>query len=296
MRWTYVAQRFKALQSNLDLEASTLEDAHTKARGVIKALNRAFRGENIVEHYVLAGSWGKNTAIHPPSDIDLCFVLPNDLFHRFNAYTGNKQSYLLSHVKEVLTSAYSQTTIRQDGQVVVVGFNSIIVEVVPSFSASDRGLISCDTNNGGRWKQIDPQAESRILDQSDIALKGNHRKLVRIFKQWKRHCAVPIKSFHLEQLIGEALLQIIWGSHDEYWFDWTIRDVFSHLITRAGGGFYMPGGFHEWIDIGDEWKTKAETAYHIALKASEYERENMNISAGNEWQKIFGSKIPDMVI
>ncbi|PTE18739.1 hypothetical protein, partial [Phaeovulum veldkampii] len=47
--------------------------------------------------------------------------------------------------------------------------------------------------------------EIALLDQSDNTLRGNHRKLVRLFKQWKRHCNVPIKSFHLEQLIGEAL-------------------------------------------------------------------------------------------
>lgn len=294
--WAYVTRRFTSLQANLALQPAAIEDANTKARGVVKTLNRAFWEESTVEHYVVAGSWGKNTAIHPPTDIDLCFILPVELFHRFNAYSGNKQSQLLNHVKDVLSTTYSQTAIRQDGQVVEVGFNSITVEVVPSFLATDRGLITCDTNNGGRWKQVDPQAEIGLLDQSDNALRGNHRKLVRIFKQWKRHCNVPIKSFHLEKLIGEALPQLSWGSHHEFWFDWIVRDVFAYMIARAGGGFFMPGGINEWIDLGDAWKSKAETAHQRALKACEYERENMNISAGSEWQKIFGTVIPEMVI
>lgn len=295
LRWLYVTRRFKAFQTNLALQADAIEDASTKARGVIKTLNRAFRSESILGHYVVAGSWGKNTAIHPPTDIDLCFILPVEVFHRFNSYSGNKQSQLLNHVKDVLNTTYSQTTIRQDGQVVVVGFNSITVEVVPSFLANDRGLITCDTNNGGRWEQVDPLAEIGILDRSDNTLRGNHRNLVRIFKQWKRHCNVPIKSFHLEQLIGEALPQMSWGSNDEFWFDWIVRDVFAYIIARTGGGFFMPGGFNEWIDLGDAWKLKAETAYQRTLEACEYERQNMNISAGSKWQKIFGTAIPEMV-
>tara|TARA_R110002012_G_scaffold81162_4_gene205519 strand:+ start:2164 stop:3105 length:942 start_codon:yes stop_codon:yes gene_type:complete len=296
LRWLYVTRRFKELQSNLALQAGTIEDANTKAQGVIKSLNRYFRDESILDHYVVAGSWGKNTAIHPPTDIDLCFILPVDVYRRFNAYSGNKQSQLLNYVKDVLTATYSQTAIRQDGQVVVVGFNSITVEVVPSFLAAERGLMTCDTNNGGRWKQVDPLAENTLLDQSDKTLRGNHRKLVRLFKQWKRHCGVPIKSFHLEQLIGEALPQLSWGSYDEFWFDWIVRDLFAHIVARAGGGFLMPGGINEWIDLGDAWRSKAESAYQRAFKACEYERENMNLSAGSEWQKIFGPVIPEMVI
>lgn len=296
LQWAYVTRRFLALQSGLRLQAPSVDDANTKLSGVLKALNSAFRGERVVGYHVLAGSWGKNTAIHPPSDVDVCFILPDEYFHRFNGYSGNKQSQLLSHVKEVLASTYPQTAIRQDGQVVEIAFNSLVVEVVPSFRARDRGLVTCDTNEGGRWKLVDPLAEISLLDRSDGLLHGNHRKMVRVFKQWKRHCDVPIKSFHLEWTIVEALTRIDWGKNGEFWFDWIVRDLFAHLVSRAGGGFMMPGGFNEWIDLGNAWKTKAEAAYQCALRACEYERANMNISAGSEWQKIFGPAVPEMVI
>jgi Second Messenger Oligonucleotide or Dinucleotide Synthetase domain len=294
--WAYVTKRFQALQAGLRLQTEAVDDARTKLYGIVKTLNRAFRGESTVGHYLLAGSWGKNTAIHPPTDVDLCFFLPDEIFYRFNTYSWNKQSQLLGHVKDVLTQTYPQTTIRQDGQVVVVAFNSLLFEVVPSFRSSNRGLITCDTNEGGRWKLVDPFAEIQNLDQSDSVLNGNQRKLVRIFKQWKRHCDVPIKSFHLEWIIGDGLARIDWGKNSEFWFDWIVRDVFAYLITRAGGGFAMPGGFNEWIDVGDAWKAKAETAYMRAVRACEYERLNMNLAAGGEWQKIFGAAIPEMVI
>lgn len=294
-QWVYVTRRFQSLATSLALPRDTLDDAETKARGVIKSLNRAFRGESTFDNYVLGGSWGKGTAIHPPTDIDLYFILPDEILFQFDAYAGNKQSRLLNYVKGELAKTYSQTDIRQDGQVVVVGFNSITVEVVPSFHRSDRGLTICDTNDGGRWKQVDPEAEKGVLDRSDKALCGNHRKLARIFKQWKRHCHVPVKSFHIERLIGEALPLLNWGRRNEFWFDWIVRDSFAYLAERAGGDFSMPGNPCERISLDDAWGSKAESAYRRAHKACEYERDNRNTCAGIEWRKIFGTAVPETV-
>lgn len=295
-RWIYVERRFQRLQGNLNIATPVIEDARTKVEGVIKAVNRAFRQQSVVDYCLAAGSWGKETAINPPSDVDLIVVLPEHVFHRFDAYAEKKQSHLLALVKETLAQTYPQTTMRQDGQVVVVDFNSITVEVVPAFVAQGRGLIICDTNNGGRWKLVDPLEEMRLLEQSDRQFGGNHRKLTRILKQWRRHCGVSIKSFHLEKLVGEALSRMSWGGEGEFWFDWIVRDAFAHMISRAGGGFFMPGGFNEWIDLGDAWKAKAEIAYRQALQACAYEQENLDLAAGNEWQKIFGPTIPDRAI
>lgn len=294
--WAYVTRRFKSLQVNLAPTPAVIDDANKKLAGVISSLNRFYRNENTISHHILAGSWGKNTVVHPPTDVDVCFILPNEVFHQFASRSGNQQSQLLQHVKSVLESTYPQTAMRGDGQVVVVDFNSITIEVVPSFVRRERGLITCDTHDGGSWKLVDPLAEAVLLDHSDKALRGNHRKIARILKQWKRHCNVDIKSFHIEQLVGEALPKLSWGSNDEFWFDWIIRDVLRYMITRSGGGFYMPGGFNEWVSLGDAWCTKAEIAHARAQAACRYEHDNMNLSAGNEWQKIFGPKIPEMVI
>jgi len=295
-QWFYVTGRFQRLQASLALTTSAIEDANTKARSVVTCLNRVFYGESVIDRYLVAGSWGKNTAIHPPTDIDLFFILPNDLFYRFNARSGNCQSQLLQHVRDAITATYPQTRIRGDGQVVVVGFNSIAIEIVPAFIAQGGGFTICDTNDGGRWKLVNPAGEAAVLEQDDSAFNGNMRKITRIIKQWKRHCDVPIKSFHIEQLVREALSWMSWGANGEFWFDWIVRDVFFHMIRRAGGGFYMQGNPTEWVGLGDDWQSRAITAYQRACKACEYEQLNENISAGLEWQKIFGTAVPLTVI
>ena len=49
---------------------------------------------------------------------------------------------------------------RGDGQVVTVNFNTIAVEVVPVFYYDDSWRFYMpDTNDGGRWKIVDPRAE-----------------------------------------------------------------------------------------------------------------------------------------
>lgn len=295
-QWFYVTGRFLQLQANLALQTPGIADANRKTQGVVSSLHRSFYGESVVSQYLVAGSWGKDTAIHPSSDVDLFFVLPNDIFYRFDARTGNKQSQLLQHVRDVVSATYPQTRIRGDGQVVVVGFNSIEIEIVPAFIAQREGLITCDSNDGGRWKLVNPAGEAVALDQADTTFNGNVRKITRILKQWKRHCNVPIKSFQIEQFVQEALARMAWGGYGEFWFDWIVRDVFAHMIGRGGGGFWMPGNPGEWISLGDGWISKAISAYERARKACEYERLNMNMAAGSEWQKIFGNAVPETVI
>lgn len=295
-QWVYVTRRFKAVQSGLTLHQSEVDDGATKLRGVVGSLNRSFWNENTADHYFLAGSWGKNTAIRPPTDIDVFYIPPLDVFHQFNARVVNKQSQLLQRVREVLAATYPQTRIRGDGQVVVVEFNTVNVEVIPAFAAQGGGYLICDTHGGGSWKRVEPHAESEALDRADAHYNSNVRKLTRIIKQWQRHCNVPIKSFHIEKLVAETMTKYDYAWRDEFWFDWLIRDIFLHMYGRAGGGFFMPGTTCEWIDMGSDWQRKAGSAYKCALYACEYERQNLNIPAGTEWQKIFGPVIPEMVI
>lgn len=293
-QWIYVTRRFQTLQRELAI-VDTSDDL-SKLHGVVRSLNRAYRDQSTLDHFTVGGSWGKETAIRPPSDIDVYFVLPDEVFHEFAGRAGNVQSHLLQEVRTALLTTYPNTRIRGDGQVVVVAFNSITIEVVPAFHREGGGAIICDTNDGGCWKSVNPVGEIRLLSEADIRFNGNVRKLTRILKQWKRHCNVPIKSFHIEFLVQEALSQINYAKMNEFWFDWLVRDVFLHIWIRAGGSFDMPGGFGERIDLGSDWETRAYTAYNRAVAACDYERDNRNLQAGDEWREIFGAAIPRLVI
>jgi hypothetical protein len=293
--WLFVRRRFERLLGSLQLLPDQLRDGETKYRGVVACLNRGYWGvSDETAHCLLAGSWGKGTRVRPPRDIDLLFQLPVDVYHRFQQRSGNRQSQLLQEVKGIIEVTYRATRMRGDGQVVVVPFNTYAIEVAPAFARQGGGYLICDTNDGGRYKWVDPEAELATLDASDCQHNGNVRKLAQIFKQWQRHCDVPIKSFQLEALVKEVLSTLAYGSRDEYWFDWLVRDVLAHMLSRANGYFTMPVT-GEVILLGDAWLSKAQTAYDRALKACNYEYYDCDQAAGDEWQKIFGAMIPLMV-
>jgi hypothetical protein len=232
--------------------------------------------------------------VRPPRDIDFLFQLPYEVYQRFQQRIGNRQSQLLQEIKDVLAITYPATRIRGDGQVVVVPFNTCELEIAPAFLREGGGYLICDTNDGGRYKWVDPIAELAALDWCDHRFNGNVRKLTCMLKQWQRHCAVPIKSFHIEAIIMETLPQYSYGGNDEYWFDWHVRDVFAHMIQRGNGTFSMPVT-GETIQLGDAWLSKAQSAYGRALKACDHERDDQDAAAGDEWQKIFGPMIPRKV-
>jgi hypothetical protein len=294
-QWLFVTRRFKSFQDNLTLAPAQVVDGQSKVEGVVRSLNRWYWSNSTTGNFFYAGSWAKSTAVRPPNDIDILYVPPVDVYHRFNQQVWNGQSALLQGVKDALRRTYPQTQMRGDGQVVVVGFNSISIEVVPAFPAQGHGFLICETSNGGRWKHVDAIGEFNALGRADEQFRGNVRKLTRIIKQWKRHCLVPIKSFHIEQLVIETLQNRSYGGSDEFWFDWLVRDVFAHMVGRADGWFSMPGLVVEQVNLGSEWIGKAETAHRRAVKACEYERSNMDVLAGLEWQKIFGTTIPSSV-
>jgi hypothetical protein len=181
----------------------------------------------------LIGSWGKDTAMRPPRDVDLYFLLPTAVYNRFQTYAGNQQSALLQEVKGVLANTYPNTEMSGDGQVVVVRFESYNVEVVPAFLLTNGRYWICDTNDGGRYKESDPWSEVNHINAVDQANNHNLRPLIRMMKAWQMNCSVPIKSFQVELLAADFIAQSPWRLQDYFWFDWIIRDFLLYLYHRA---------------------------------------------------------------
>ena len=316
-----VSQRFIKFLSNIQLTRQQLDDAITKHNGVRKTLHEAYYSSayeptvtkqmnevyksalfrsydaselQLDEGYVyrsslLVGSYGKNTAIAPPSDIDILFQLPYDQFNRYDNYYGNGQSQLLQDVKAVLKKTYSRTDLRADGQVVLVPFSSYNVEVLPAFKLMSGQYYYPDTHNGGSWKITDPKAEKENISDSNKRSKGNTVRLIKMIKAWKHYCNVPIKSLVIELRAVNFLSS--WKYYDKgaTYYDWMIRDFFEELLKYVNGSCAIPG-LEEKIFYGDLWESKAKSALSRSKKACEYEAGNDPDSATDEWKKIFGSR------
>ena len=292
--WIAVRQRFTQFHSNLTLTLLQRRDGLKKKEGVVNCLNRHYYGApSDTKNSFWIGSWAKDTAVRPPRDVDLYFLLPPAVYQHFLGYAGNRQSVLLQQVKDVLTATYPDTDMRGDGQVVLVRFGSYSVEVVPAFVCLG-GYQICNTHNGGSYRATQPWAEVERIDTVNKATNGNLRPLIRMLKIWQEQCSVPIKSFQLELVAADFLLQSPWRHCDFFWFDWIVRDFFAYLYHRANTYVTVPGTF-ELIPLGTDWQSRTQSAWNRAVKACYYEQNNVVAAAGNEWQEIFGSQIPETV-
>jgi Second Messenger Oligonucleotide or Dinucleotide Synthetase domain len=104
-QWIYVRRRFGQLLAELQITPSQHEDGEREHSGVRRRLNAAYWDvDSDAENSLLIGSWGKDTRVRPPRDIDVLFLLPPSYYHQFQQRTGNRQSALLQHVKQTLTA------------------------------------------------------------------------------------------------------------------------------------------------------------------------------------------------
>jgi len=285
-----VSTRFTKFLSNISLTDDQKIKGTERRQAVVAVLNKAYWGSvSKTANSIYVGSWAKLTRIRPPRDVDALFDLPKSVYDRFQQRTGNRQSQLLQEVKSHLAGAFANTAIRGDGPVVLVPFSAYNVELIPAFPLNGGGHWVCMTDAGGHYKKADYAAEADAITKA--AWGGNTRDLVRMMKCWQSYCAVALKSFHIELLAVEFLNAWQYHGNSATYYDWMVRDFLKHIIGRSGGYVYAPGT-NEIMSLGAGWKSRAETAYARAVKACDFESASNWGSAGDEWQKIFGTDIP----
>jgi hypothetical protein len=289
--WVHVIPHFEQFLPELQLSLEERIDAEGKAERIARSLAKKYYPDNDFnpDCYVIVGSHGKHTAVAPHSDLDMLFLLPPDVYYRIKSTAGNVQSNLLREVRTALIETFPNTDLRADGQIILAPFLSYDVEVVPAFINPAGGYFTGHTGNGGCWRLSNPAAEFEVLKQADLETRGKATHLLQMLKAWKRECNVELKSVSLEVLACKFVRQWKFRDRSIFYYDWMILDFFEFLKPYVNGKTLI-WGTEEWIDLGDLWATKCETAYGRALKACEYERLDYGDLAAYEWQKIFGSQ------
>jgi len=285
-----VSQRFNKFISNLKLSENQINDAKTKYNNVCTKLHDNYYSTKYNgSTKLLVGSYGKRTAIAPPSDVDVLFKMPSTEYDRYNSYSGNGQSQLLQDIKNILLKKYPNTNMRGDGQVVMVNFVSYSIEVVPGFKLTNGHYYIPDTHDGGTWKEINPDFEKTSLSNSNSRSNGNTIKLIKMIKAWKYYCNVPIKSLVIELTAVKFLENWQYYDKSSVYYDWMIRDYFEKLVNSTNDWCFIPGTI-EILNYGDSWESKAKTALNNAKKACDCEDDKDSFDASYEWRKIFGMR------
>src|SRR5258707_13530223 len=154
-----LADWFQTFCTNLRITSG--DTISNRYKAITRRLNTDFwNTTSDTAHSLYVGSYGRNTAIAGFSDLDMLFELPYSEYVKFNAYAGNGQSALLQTVKRSVEKTYSTTSIRADGQVILVPFSDgITFEVVPAFINKDDSYTFPDANSGESWKTTNPKPE-----------------------------------------------------------------------------------------------------------------------------------------
>lgn len=196
------------------IHMDSTEEYDSTVKSVAKVRNRHYYGsDSEADHMLVVGSVGRGTAVSGTSDLDLLYQLPHSEYSRFSSYKGNGQSALLQAVKEVLLSRWSKTSVKGDGQAVVIAFTDrkFSIDLVPAFEQADGSFKYPDSNNGGSWKRTDPIPEQRACRLDAKASEGNSLRMCNALRVWKDE-----QGFKFGGLLIDTLVHNFLETKDDY--------------------------------------------------------------------------------
>ena len=214
-----------------------IEEILASLKDIIKKLNVVYYNENNEHsHYELTGSIGRGTAISS-SDVDFCYILPNEVFQRFENRKGNIQSYLICEIKECLQKRYPNSEIKGDGQVVDAFFKKRLVELVPSFDINGNKFLKYpDTHNDGSWCLTSPSNQKNVINSFCNEFLF-YKEACQIIRCWKQEQNVKIKGIEIDMLAVDFFKRYSLNYENKKISDIDIlsflKEFFNYLVNDA---------------------------------------------------------------
>ena len=291
-----LADWFSAFCGNIKVKNG--DSISRRYKAITKRLNTDFRGTTSeTANSLYVGSYGRNTAIHGTSDMDMIFVLPYSTYQHYNNYSGNGQSALLQAVRTSLQKTYSTTRIGADGQVIVIAFDDgITFEIVPGFVNKDGSYTYPDSNGGGSWKTTNPKPEIDAIRTRNSECSNNLVPLCRMMRAWKAKMSVPIGGLLIDTLAYQFIGTWEYRDKSYLYYDYMCRDFFAFMANqdKAQEWWNAPGSGQRVYGPKGQFQYKATRGYNLACEAIKHETADpkQEWSAKQKWREIFGTSFP----
>ncbi len=291
-----LSEWFSTFRSNLQI--TNVSSISSRYQNITRRLNTDFWSTSSeTSHSLYVGSYGRNTAISGFSDLDMMFQLPYAKYEQYSNYSGNGQSALLQEVKRSIEKTYSTTSIKADGQVIVVPFDDgIIFEVVPAFSNKDDSYTFPNANSGGSWKTTNPKPEIKAIRDRNNACNKNLIPLCRMMRSWKNKWNVPIGGLLIDTLAYQFIENYEYKDKSYTYYDYICRDFFKWMADQNNEQEYWKApGSGQYVYGKELFQYKAKQCYNIAKDAISDETADpkREWSAKQKWREIFGTKYPE---
>ena len=282
-----------------NLRARSTDGISRRYKAITQRLNTDFwMTTSDSAHSLYVGSYGRNTAIHGFSDLDMVFELPSSLYFQHDKHQGNGQSALLQAVRASMQQTYSTSAVGADGQVVVVHFkDGMTFEVVPVFTNKSGSYTFPNANDGGSWKTTNPRPEIEAIRTRNVECNHNLVPLCRMMRAWKNGWSVPIGGLLIDTLAYQFIENYDYRDKSYIYYDYMCRDFFAYMTDQSANQEYWtaPGSAQRVYGSKGQFQYKAKRCYNIALQAIEHEtaKPKQEWSAKQKWREIFGTPFPD---
>jgi hypothetical protein len=266
-----------------------------RGRAITKRLNKEFwQSESETNHSFYVGSFGRDTAIGC-SDVDMIITLPRKIYSQYNSYQQNGQSALLQSVKNSLRTTLWKTSLKGDGQVVVVEFSDgMCFEVVPAFLTDNGQYCYPDSNSKGKWKYTNPKAEIQAISIVNNNCSGNLKALCRMIRAWKQKWKVPISGILIDTLAYNFIGNWKYRKKSYSHYDQMIRDFLLYLSKQKPKQEYWlaPGSKDRVGRKKGSFEPKAKKCYTLVEEAISLGVSEKKHLANKKWRQVFGNRFP----
>ena len=290
-----VSTDFQVFCKELKIRDSVIDAIQSRYHAITKRVNIDYwNNESEVLHSRYVGSYGRGTCIYT-SDIDIIVELPWSEYSKYENYSGNGQSALLSSLRNCLQKTYSTSQISADGQVVVISFSDgVIFEIVPAFKYSDSsGYCYPDTNNGGKWKSMDPKSEIDCFNGRNKICNGNLKRLCQMLRAWKTKHTVLMSGILLDTTAYRFMQDYKYADKSYSYYDWMSRDYYKYLLNNAEKVYWEKPGNTGTVKRENFIKREAEYAYNKACEAIDDFSKGYSYSWHKNWRNLYGARFPE---
>lgn len=290
-----VAEWFTSFCSAILMSSDKRSSLAARTKRITGRLNSDFRSlSSDTANSFYVGSYGRYTATPPVSDVDLIYVLPVSVYNQYNAYSGNKQSALLSAVRQSLMKTYTVSEVFGDGQVICIKFDDgVTYEILPAFLNVSDGYTFPDTNGGGSWKDCKPKQEMNVFSTRNAQCKGNLIQLCRMVRAWRDFNNVPMNGMLIDTLAYQFIDNWAYKDKSYLYYDFMSRDFFNFLANQLSTQTYwLAPGSGTYILRKGTFEYKARQAELRINEAIVFQNDSYEWSAKQKYREVYGSKFP----